>query len=331
MSESGALDDPAANWYRLAALLRLCGFASEVDRQGQDPVELLEQIGQTEAMLRVRLVNPKIQDPRTLWRATRNLFRDIRTHLDLPVPRSLPDQQAILCWSLHVGDGWTLAEIGRAFQVRVKGTDSNDYVTPAWADGKATTYERMWIAGEPKSSNVTIRALGGLIYLADLWSVAMGIDLNLLQPAPPTQKVERPGPVQRPEPGDESTFVEDVTIPDGSIMKPGEPFTKTWRLRNTGTVSWRGRFLSRVGVGDGVSMPKSPPKVEISDTGPGETVDISVKMVAPTSQGQTKVTFKMTDEFGQLYFPSPEYSYGIYCEIIVHEKSSRLGWFSRKR
>lgn len=330
MSDVDGLDDPAANWYRVAALFRMCGFTSEADRQGKDVMGLLDQIGQSEAMLRVRLVNPNIQDARTLWHRTKDLLKDIRTHLDLPVPRTLPDQQAILCWSLHIGDGWTLAEIGHAFQVRAEREDGNEYVTPAWADGKATTYERMWIASEPKASNVTVRAIGGLVYLADLWALTMGVDLQILPPAPPTLKVERPGPVQRPEPGDESTFVEDVTVPDGTIMQPGEPFTKTWRIRNTGTVPWHGRFLSRVGVGDGISMPKSPPRVPIPDTDPGETVDISVKMMAPTSQGQTKVTFKQTDEFGQLYLPGPEYELGIYCEIIVTEKFSRVGWFRSK-
>ena len=30
-------------------------------------------------------------------------------------------------------------------------------------------------------------------------------------------------------------FVADVTIPDNTNMKPGQSFTKTWRVRNNGT------------------------------------------------------------------------------------------------
>lgn len=36
-------------------------------------------------------------------------------------------------------------------------------------------------------------------------------------------------------PGDASQFVSD-TIPHGSLMRPGEVFTKTWTIRNSGRV-----------------------------------------------------------------------------------------------
>jgi hypothetical protein len=35
-----------------------------------------------------------------------------------------------------------------------------------------------------------------------------------------------------------SKFVADVSIPDGTVMKPGEKFTKIWRIQNTGTCPW---------------------------------------------------------------------------------------------
>ncbi|HSR20131.1 MAG TPA: NBR1-Ig-like domain-containing protein, partial [Anaerolineales bacterium] len=35
-----------------------------------------------------------------------------------------------------------------------------------------------------------------------------------------------------------AAFVSDVTIPDGTILKPGEKFTKTWRIYNSGSCSW---------------------------------------------------------------------------------------------
>ncbi len=51
-----------------------------------------------------------------------------------------------------------------------------------------------------------------------------------------------------PIPGDASTFVADVTIPDGTLMKPYQLFEKTWRIRNSGTVLWKGRWLARRGA-----------------------------------------------------------------------------------
>src|SRR5215213_450373 len=50
----------------------------------------------------------------------------------------------------------------------------------------------------------------------------------------------RPPPFLRKLPGDESAFVgEDV--PNGRCFEPGELFTKTWQIRNSGSVPWRGR------------------------------------------------------------------------------------------
>ena len=33
-------------------------------------------------------------------------------------------------------------------------------------------------------------------------------------------------------------FIEDITVPDGTVMSPGEHFRKVWRLRNTGPCGW---------------------------------------------------------------------------------------------
>jgi next-to-BRCA1 protein 1 len=33
-------------------------------------------------------------------------------------------------------------------------------------------------------------------------------------------------------------FVEDVTVPDGSVFAPGEEFDKRWAVRNDGTCDW---------------------------------------------------------------------------------------------
>ena len=35
-----------------------------------------------------------------------------------------------------------------------------------------------------------------------------------------------------------AAFVKDVTIPDGTVMKPGQTFTKEWRFKNVGAVPW---------------------------------------------------------------------------------------------
>jgi len=77
-------------------------------------------------------------------------------------------------------------------------------------------------------------------------------------------------------------FIEDVTIPDGTVMEPGQAFTKTWRLKNVGVVEWgEGSNLSFLdGEGMGGASPVAVPNVQ-----PGETVDVSVEMAAPAELG----------------------------------------------
>lgn len=77
-------------------------------------------------------------------------------------------------------------------------------------------------------------------------------------------------------------FVADVTIPDGTAMQPGQSFTKTWRVENNGAVPW-GEGTQLV-FASGAQMGGSSP-ISVGDVEPGDTVDISVNMVAPTESG----------------------------------------------
>jgi transcriptional regulator with XRE-family HTH domain len=91
-----------------------------------------------------------------------------------------------------------------------------------------------------------------------------------------------------PLPGDESTFITDIT-PDGIIMPPGFRFEKIWRIQNTGTVPWTGRWLRRLGSPAGLGIPSSPLQVQIAATMPGQTVDISVPLRAQSQPGTAEV------------------------------------------
>jgi DNA-binding XRE family transcriptional regulator len=140
------------------------------------------------------------------------------------------------------------------------------------------------------------------------------------------EAVSAPRPAQRsavvaskryPLPGDASTFVTDVT-PDGVIMPPGFHFEKIWRLQNSGTVPWADRWLRRVGSPAGLGIPSSPLRVQIADTMPGQTVDITVPMRAHTQPGTAEVHWKMVDGDGHEFFPD-RYPEGIFTTVIVRE------------
>lgn len=119
-----------------------------------------------------------------------------------------------------------------------------------------------------------------------------------------------------PIPGDSSTFVADVTVPDGTIMAPYQEFEKVWRVRNSGTVPWIGRWLARRGAPTGHGVPTSPYRVRIPNTQPGKEVEIIVPVRAQPLAGASQVHWKMVDDDGWEYFPD-RYSLGLVLSILV--------------
>lgn len=119
-----------------------------------------------------------------------------------------------------------------------------------------------------------------------------------------------------PIPGDALTFVAHITIPDGTVMAPQQMFEKTWRIRNSGTVPWKGRWLARDGVLTGNESPFSPPKILIANTSPGQEIDITVPMQAQPRRGASQVHWKMVDSQGWEYFPDHD-DFGLTVSLMV--------------
>jgi hypothetical protein len=103
--------------------------------------------------------------------------------------------------------------------------------------------------------------------------------------------------------GDVSEFIADVTVPDGTAVAAGSRFTKTWELRNAGSVGWIGRYLVRSGSFGGPDQCRTPDRVPVPYTAPGEHVRISVDVQAPSAAGHCQVYWKMADSEGHLLLP----------------------------
>ncbi|WP_237075745.1 NBR1-Ig-like domain-containing protein [Mycobacteroides abscessus] len=119
-----------------------------------------------------------------------------------------------------------------------------------------------------------------------------------------------------PIPGDALTFVANVTIPDGTVMVPNQMFEKTWRIRNSGTVPWKGRWLARDGTLTGHRSPLSPPKILIANTSPGQEIDITVPMRAQQPAGGSQTHWKMVDNHGWEYLPDLHHA-ALVVSIVV--------------
>lgn len=86
-----------------------------------------------------------------------------------------------------------------------------------------------------------------------------------------------------PIPCNAAKFIADVTIPDWSTLYAGEGFIKTWQVKNVGTCSWTKEYRIIFIGGNKLDAPTSVafPKT----VNPGETVNLSVPMVAPSDKG----------------------------------------------
>ncbi|HCB01215.1 MAG TPA: hypothetical protein DEP19_02430 [Anaerolineae bacterium] len=76
-------------------------------------------------------------------------------------------------------------------------------------------------------------------------------------------------------------FVTDVTIPDGTVMNPGQTFNKKWRLKNIGACAWNGYSL----VFDSGESMNGPATKAIGTVNPGQEIDIDVDLKAPNTAG----------------------------------------------
>lgn len=107
--------------------------------------------------------------------------------------------------------------------------------------------------------------------------------------APPTN----PPPTQT---CDVAQFIDDVTIPDGTTLKPNETFTKTWRFKNVGTCSWTPSYAIIFSSGDAMSGPAT--QALTGNVNPGQTMDISVDLTAPATDGNYKGYWKLRNAAG---------------------------------
>lgn len=105
-----------------------------------------------------------------------------------------------------------------------------------------------------------------------------------------------PVPVKR---CDAAAFVTDVTIPDNTILSPGSAFKKIWRLQNVGTCSWTSSYALVFINGDSLGGPSAVSLV--GNVNPGETVDLTVNLVAPSQKGDYRGNWKLRNASGVLF------------------------------
>lgn len=111
-------------------------------------------------------------------------------------------------------------------------------------------------------------------------------------------------------------FLGDINYPVGTVMKPGTKFTKTWRLKNTGTCEWTVEYDLVMSGGEAFGSNK---RADIKETVyPGDTVDLSVPdLVAPMTPGTYYSYWMLAAPDGARvgYGPNQQWGLGIQIEV----------------
>jgi len=129
--------------------------------------------------------------------------------------------------------------------------------------------------------------------------------------SPPTA----PPPVGSDDPCLLANLVSE-TIPDGTVMQPGETFWKTWRLRNSGTCTWNSAYKIIYWSGDQMGGLAEYQFPEV--TAPGDEVDVTVFLKAPASNGNVTGYWKLQSEWGG-QFGVGQYDQPFYVQINVND------------
>ena len=122
-----------------------------------------------------------------------------------------------------------------------------------------------------------------------------GLVLPTYTPPPVTETPDPLTPSPTPSCRDSAIFVEDVNYPDHTRLEPGEQFTKTWKLQNTGNCSWTGYTVAFVS-GDDLGAPES---VAVPETEASSTVEVSMGLIAPADDGAYTANFELRNAEGE--------------------------------
>lgn len=115
----------------------------------------------------------------------------------------------------------------------------------------------------------------------------------------------------------------DATIDDDTQMQPGQAFTKTWRLYNAGTCTWTKSYAVVYAYGDLMGAQQVVPLK--GNVEPGQTVEVSVDMVAPGTSGTYQGNWKLRNAANAAFGIGPAGSSPFWVRIVVVQATTSTG------
>lgn len=100
---------------------------------------------------------------------------------------------------------------------------------------------------------------------------------------------------------DRATFIKEA-YPDYASVAPGKKFVKTWDIKNIGSNTWNTNYKLIVDATPQNDSLGSPAEVNFGqDVSPGETVTLSIPLVAPMVSGTYSVYWKLQNDRGKTF------------------------------
>lgn len=121
---------------------------------------------------------------------------------------------------------------------------------------------------------------------------------QLASPAPPAAATAPLG-----DACSNNVFEGDITIPDGTVLKPEEEFQKVWAIKNTGNCTWDDGFaLVFIAGNDKDFRPRNFEFINSADfASPGESIQIGIRLVAPSAEGLYQGHWRMRNDAGYYF------------------------------
>jgi hypothetical protein len=116
-----------------------------------------------------------------------------------------------------------------------------------------------------------------------------------------TQPPARPSPT--PPCSSDLEFLEDLTLPDGAMVSPGERLDKRWLVKNSGSCNWDETYRLRLVAGPSLG---AETEQALYPARSGAEATIRIFFTAPTEPGVYRSAWQaytpLGEAFGELFF-----------------------------
>jgi hypothetical protein len=128
----------------------------------------------------------------------------------------------------------------------------------------------------------------------------------------PTPSLPPPSPTAQ---CNAARFIQDVNFPRGTVVAPGQRFTKIWRVQNVGSCTWDSTYSLIPVTADALNAP--PRSYLRSLVPPGAVVDLTVDLQAPNRSGMYRTGFMLFDGKNSVFGVGPSFLEPLWVEVAV--------------